>query len=438
MSADANTLSVAAFTALGTIVGYLGTEVASASIFDRLLWPSRYYNTRSLRSLSAIAVLMPFGGPIHKAAVEALDQTVAAGLWKGYCRGDMLRTPFYHDTKQSYTVRNSDGCKGEKKDARNAFWITVLGLVSWQSPIEKQGSPGRKDDKTAAEVVRDMIAQRPVLLLKLARASGDLPEDMSMVNGDTDNANIRQLLAVITSEALTLVTGIITAAVWKSCFSIWYLGPIMLKLISFFCHVRRSPGEVSAVQAAPRSAAPGKAGNTSPVTLAKDEARILCEIEDFSKGFMMIDGPSELVLQFFRHYGHPVRHKRGIFGDRVWEVISMLTVTGSILVYPGGLITFIFAPIAIQWVWLGYQLYAILAMHIYRFGEAEHVGTTQEWIARELSSHKKVCFDMGGGNRVIAQLANYVEPSVAQGREKVKQLVTQVMNEHIQHHQVAL
>ena len=80
MSADANTLSVAAFTALGTIVGYLGTEVASASIFDRLLWPSRFYNTRSLTSIMAIGLLMPFGGPIHKAAVEALDRLVAAGL----------------------------------------------------------------------------------------------------------------------------------------------------------------------------------------------------------------------------------------------------------------------------------------------------------------------------------------------------------------------
>jgi hypothetical protein len=36
-TAGASTLSVAAFTALGTIVGYLGTEVASSSIFDRML-----------------------------------------------------------------------------------------------------------------------------------------------------------------------------------------------------------------------------------------------------------------------------------------------------------------------------------------------------------------------------------------------------------------
>ena len=64
-------LSIAAFTALGTIVGYLGAEVCSSSSFSRLLWPSRYFNSASLSSLLRTALLMPMGGPIHKAAVEA-------------------------------------------------------------------------------------------------------------------------------------------------------------------------------------------------------------------------------------------------------------------------------------------------------------------------------------------------------------------------------
>lgn len=34
---DTNTLSIAVFTALGTIVGYLGIEVASDSLFERAL-----------------------------------------------------------------------------------------------------------------------------------------------------------------------------------------------------------------------------------------------------------------------------------------------------------------------------------------------------------------------------------------------------------------
>ena len=30
--------------ALGSIIGYLGAEIAEANIFDRLLWPQRFYN----------------------------------------------------------------------------------------------------------------------------------------------------------------------------------------------------------------------------------------------------------------------------------------------------------------------------------------------------------------------------------------------------------
>lgn len=111
----------------------------------------------------------------------------------------------------------------------------------------------------------------------------------------------------------------------------------------------------------------------------------------------------------------------------------MLTVVGSITVYPGGLVAFIFAPIAIQWVWLGYQLYTMLAMHIHRFGEAEHIGSTQEWIARELSVHGNVCFDDGSGNKVIAQLESLVVPSVTEGRREVDRLVTRTLGEHVSH-----
>jgi hypothetical protein len=78
----------------------------------------------------------------------------------------------------------------------------------------------------------------------------------------------------------------------------------------------------------------------------------------------VIEGPSELVLQFFLHYGHPLRNRKGLLGDRVWEIRSILTVMGAILVYPGGLAAFTFAPVTTQWVWLGYQLFAMLAVHL--------------------------------------------------------------------------
>ena len=156
---------------------------------------------------------------------------------------------------------------------------------------------------------------------------------------------------------------------------------------------------------------------------------MLCQIEGLSRGFFLIQGPSELLLlQFFRCYGHPERHRKSGLGDRAREVISMFTVLGTMLIYPSGLIGFIFAPITIQWVWLGYQLlYAMLAMHIYRFGDGEYIGTTQAGIATELSRHGRVLFDDGSGNRVVAELQSSTAPSVADGQQEVERLVDQLL-----------
>ena len=59
---------------------------------------------------------------------------------------------------------------------------------------------------------------------------------------------------------------------------------------------------------------------------------------------MVIHGPPTLVTQFFRHSGHPVRHHRGLHGDRFRELISIATIILLALVYPAGLLLFIFTP----------------------------------------------------------------------------------------------
>lgn len=111
-----------AFGALGTLLGYVGAEVGSDAVFSRLLWPQRFYNTHHPANLLAFAVLMPMGGPMHKAAIAVLDQLIASGLNKGYCRGDMLGTTFYEDVKQNYVLRR--GLKNDtklQKEARNGL-----------------------------------------------------------------------------------------------------------------------------------------------------------------------------------------------------------------------------------------------------------------------------------------------------------------------------
>ena len=421
MATDNDTLSIAAFTALGTIAGYLGTEVASDSIFARLLWPSRFYNDIRWSSFLAISLLMPMGGPIHKAAVEALDQFALSGLWKGYCQGDMLKTAFYRDTGHHYVVRMGKDL-GQTKEARNAFWITVMGCIQWQPIKENASSASTTDDEAAGKRVEKVIAQRPVFFLKLSRCTGSTGDkNIPVVNGDIGDLKFRYLVGIMASEVTTIAVGIVIATVWKSFFALWFLAPLLLKLIALLCHIRRT-----SIKPEPKkTSTKGKEQATTA-----DEGDIVCQVVDFSKGFFLIKGPSELVLQFFRHYGHPERYHRGFRGDRVREVIAMITVILSVMVYPGGLVAFIFATQTIQWIWLGYQLYAMLAMHFYRFCGGESIGTTEKWVARELKNKGKVCFDDGSGNRVIAELDAAIVRSVAEGRTEVEKRLEQILGNH--------
>jgi hypothetical protein len=76
--------------ALGTILGYLGAEVAEESTFERLLWPQRYYNDISPVILLRLTLFMPSGGPLHRAALETLSRFQKNGLYLGKTRGNML------------------------------------------------------------------------------------------------------------------------------------------------------------------------------------------------------------------------------------------------------------------------------------------------------------------------------------------------------------
>lgn len=90
--------------ALGTSIDYLGTEISVNDLFERLLWPQRYYNNPPAHSIWRIAFLIPMGGPLHKAALRTLDTFDENGMFKGSRRGHMLGTAFFGNTARSYNV----------------------------------------------------------------------------------------------------------------------------------------------------------------------------------------------------------------------------------------------------------------------------------------------------------------------------------------------
>ncbi|KAF5228098.1 hypothetical protein FAUST_11318 [Fusarium austroamericanum] len=332
MASDSGSLAVAIFTALGTIVGYLGGEVASASVFNRILWPERYNNSIRPSAVLWTVALMPMGGPLTS-----------------FCRGDMLGSAFYKDMGHKYVAHADGSTTREVKSARNALWITVMELVARDSDHHQHSSSscpgGRLEVGRSRE--QNILSQRPFLILKLKR---DDPKAVptSLVTGDIGSLRLRYIAGIFASEAICIVFGIASAVKWKTPSAIWYFVPLILKLIALLCYVRRQPGKLTE-----DFKPPGDGGLT------------FFEVEDKSKGFFNIVGNRQVVYQIFHYHGHPLRDKlafRGsgsaefsldnlgeLAGDRVRELISMLSVIAFIFVYPAGLILFLFTAEGVQW-----------------------------------------------------------------------------------------
>lgn len=131
-----------ALNALGTLIGYIGTEVATDDFFDRLLWPRRAYNNFTWKHIPQMALLMPMGGPLHKAALTTLDDFYKHNLYERYQNGHMLGTSFFRDLKLRYRVFNQ-GSGFEDEHVRNG--LLVRAMMKMRPPLlrdkrhEKQG-----------------------------------------------------------------------------------------------------------------------------------------------------------------------------------------------------------------------------------------------------------------------------------------------------------
>ncbi|RSL43426.1 hypothetical protein CEP51_016363 [Fusarium floridanum] len=96
------------------------------------------------------------------------------------------------------------------------------------------------------------------------------------------------------------------------------------------------------------------------------------EVADPVHKFMIIEGPQPVVVQFFRHYGHPIRDQNSLWvGDRVREVTCMTIICCLFLYFPVGLFISQWSNEDAQYLWLGYQLYAVVAMHFVRLFRVE-------------------------------------------------------------------
>ncbi|KAK8080293.1 hypothetical protein PG997_008111 [Apiospora hydei] len=351
-AASANVLGV-----LGAILGYIGAEAAADSAFERLLWPQRAYSNFSLSSAPGVALLTPMGGPMYRAALKALDTIYKHGLLRGSYQGHMLGTAFFPDQGWTYTMHGGTYYESHTEDLRNCLWTRVLSYIS-MSTSNITPNPMKAEVKTTSVPLRAKVA---VYRLNISReTSADKSRSLPFVSEGTRTPSFRVFLGISFSELTSILCAIGITAVYQSAWALLWLAPLLIRLFSavFAIHRERLVSAVSA----------------SSISEPPCNYEIHCPQSDGN--FMVLTGPPSLILQFFRHYGHPQR-------DHVREVLQLGTVFIFISLFPIGLLCYVmWMPVGIQHIWLGWQLYIVLAMYISRYS---HVGasTSTEYGAAE-------------------------------------------------------
>ncbi|EXJ84420.1 hypothetical protein A1O3_05087 [Capronia epimyces CBS 606.96] len=389
--------------ALSSLIGYLGAAAATETFFERLLWPERFYNDVHPYVLLRLAFFLPMAGPLHGAALDCLSTFRDHGLYLGIRRGKMLGTMFYQDTETKYRQRTDEqrNEKEVKQDARNGFWVQVLREVKCHRHAANLTLVERGE---MAEWTPPFRAMQFLHHLRL-RYSRSRPDGAIPI--EEFNVTWRTFLGTLISEVSSIAVAI-TAAVVEPFRTYWLAGylliPLALKLLALLVRVQREP------------IVKGRAESES----------VLYQIQDPTYGFAIIDGVPSVVLQFFQHYGHPKRDS-GVGGrrDRTRELLSMALIYLFLLYFPAGLIGSVWMPSNTQLLWLGFEAYTIVMMHVVRIVGWDNCGRTEARVARYLEQKKLVFLRRADGEGIVASLETRVFPSIRSARREVNIIVKQ-------------
>lgn len=392
--------------ALGSVIGYVGSEVAEESIFERLLWPQRFYYRLTPKSAFGLALMMPMGGPLHKAALETLEAFRRRGLYKGMQQGHMLGTAFFCDSKLKYTIH---GYSGNDKDVevRNGMWVRVLQDVCHEQVVNQPSDETKGDTEWKGEEPHvERRTSQWVHHLKLCSPESSKVPVTSIDNYSEGVSGLKTYTAIVLSE-LSAVPCATVIICWQRCY--WFAGylfvPLLLKLLAVPCSVRRGPD-----RAASHS--------------QQDENDVVvCEVSDYDHGFPVIQGPEYLVRQFFKHWGHPLRQTKR---DRYREITSMALVVSFVFFFPAGLLSMLWVPEPVQTIWLLYQIYMIVVMHLNRLIGFDGFGRMEAAMANSLSRGRVIRLTGGDGSIIEASLESHAVTRIAHGQKK--------LDEIIQHH----
>lgn len=343
------------FGAFSSVIGYIGAEAATSRSFEQLLWPQRSMSGFTLSSVPHIAFLHSMGGPLHKVALQTMDSFNNHGLLKGSFQGHMLSTSFFPELGWKYTMYENDKLEPHTGLLRNCLWARVfMCLGTPKSTVQNHKQGTEKGGST--QPLRAQFTVGHLTLTKPRPSDANLPFVSEAVVG----LPVRVVLGVITAEMVGIIMAITLFITYQTFWSLFWLAPLALRLFSVFLALRREP----------LISLSSDLANDPPV-----DFQIHCPQSE-GGDFFLITGPPALVLQFNRHYGHPIRSR---FRE-VSQIFITIALGSNFAV--GLLSSSLWMPLPLQYAWLGYQVYAVMAMYLARYSNASNVASTEMNIAK--------------------------------------------------------
>lgn len=406
------------FGAFSALLGYVGGQAATSTIFERFLWPQRHFSSLSIYDLPRLGFLYSMSGPIGSIALEAIDTAYKNGLFNGAVQGHMLGTHFYQDIGWTYTL-HAYGKDGERESQiRNCLWVQALLSIplpslTYGEQAALDAERGKVDSKDAKKPVRSRVAVNHLMLAKATKE--DLAnKEIPFIQEEAKHLSWKSWIGIVLTESTGLGVMICVAIIKRSLWSIIFVIPLVIRLLSALFALER------------------EGINDMPDSVNQEQSRDWeIHVPAIEGKFILISGPPTIANQFFRHYGHPVR-------SRYREVIQLALTIASATYFPVGVLCQVtWMPITIQYVWTIWQVWMVIGMHFDRYTQkGTHRATTDAAIARKLSKGKRlensnhvmrstILFGQHrrGDNVVKATLDLSVADSFGDGKKMIKGLV---------------
>ncbi|KAI8710872.1 hypothetical protein NCS52_01530000 [Fusarium sp. LHS14.1] len=410
------------FGAFNALLGYLGGQAATTIIFERLLWPQRYFSCFRPACVPKLAFLFSMAGPLSPTALEVIDTAFCHGLFNGVQQGHMLGSAFYQDMGWTYTMHALGDEPERESQIRNCLWVRAMLSLPLPTPdrrseqsasgnVEKGHSIARIRGKN--KLIRARVAVNHLTLTKAT------PEDISssqlpFVSERVTNICLRSLLAICLTELAGIGVAVGVTVILRTLWAVLFVVPLVMHLISAILAVRREP----------LSDLPDSVNNEQ-----YRDFEIQCP--SLEEGFMLITGPPSVVVQFFRHYGHPVR-------DRFREIAQLVLIVAFGTFFPATLLCqVLWMPLTIQYIWTMWQVYIVIAMHFDRYTQrGTWSSNTESRIAQLLAQktrteHEDHCKEnsilfgqeRNGPGVVKATLVTTIVDSYKEGKHCMKNLI---------------